>query len=381
MIALFHEIHESLLRMQSQKQYRTLHILSGIDFCSNDYLSLSQDHNIFKKLISEKLPFGGISSRLVKGESVWVRESEDMLAERMNSQTTLLFSSGYLANIAVIQALCMKGDIIFSDQYNHASIIDGIKLSKADKIIFKHSDLEHLESLLKQNQYYQRKWIITETLFSMEATKADLKNLIFLAEKYDAYLLCDEAHATGIFGNKGRGLCDIYRSLTDRIIATIHTAGKALACQGAWVCCSNIVKNLIINSARQFICTTSISPFLAQMVSHSLVYTQDKKLHRATYIRNFAEELREFLQREYRDQFAILGSKETPFIPLVTYSNQRALDISERLKKFNIDVVAIRPPTVPDNQSRIRISLPYLSVKYHSKALMNAFKKVKKYVS
>ena len=243
---------------------RSLQKKSGIDFCSNDYLGLSKSNYLNSKLI-DFIKTGknlwATSSRHIHGTTEVHLQAESFLADFLRREEVLLFNSGYVANLGVIESLC-KDAVIFSDQLNHVSLIEGIKKSKSRNFIYQHNDLNQLEDLLRSaTRYKGNKFIITESVFSMDGTLSDVGGLAFLCEKYAVFLILDEAHATGVFGEEGRGMGAHLPIDEDRLL-TVHTCGKALASFGAFVGCSKIIKKYLVNKCRHLIYSTALPPLV-----------------------------------------------------------------------------------------------------------------------
>ncbi|MYE07273.1 MAG: aminotransferase class I/II-fold pyridoxal phosphate-dependent enzyme, partial [Oligoflexia bacterium] len=247
---------KELTQLAHQNLNRKLKTPKGLDFSSNDYLSLTHHAGIRKSLIQalkKDLPLSAGASRLIRGHTPWHKETEQLFQRYVGRKSALFFSSGYMANLGLIQTLC-KNSVIFSDQMNHASLIDGCRLSRSPCHIYPHKDMNTLEHLLKKERQ-KNKMIITESLFSMDGDFAPLQELSELALKYQALLIVDEAHATGIYGPKGNGLCGPLREKEH--IISIHPCGKAMAANGAFIAGPAILKKYLINKCRAFIYTTA----------------------------------------------------------------------------------------------------------------------------
>src|ERR1700719_3561642 len=254
--ALLAELQAGLRELESRSQRRTLVEIAGVNLCSNDYLGLADNPALKQNVIdavAKASRIGGTGSRLLSGHAAVWTELEEEFAAFAGSEAALYFGSGYAANIGLLTSLANKNDVIFSDALNHASIIDGIRLSGARKIIYSHRDLNALESSLKENQSKPgRKLIVTETVFSMDGDVAPLDAIVVLAEKYGASVIVDESHATATHGPGGRGIASQF--LSDRgVVAAMHTCGKALASAGAFVCGTAVLREHLINHARIFI--------------------------------------------------------------------------------------------------------------------------------
>jgi 8-amino-7-oxononanoate synthase len=343
---------DSLEQLRRAGRFRSLTLNQElIDFSSNDYLDLSRHpkiKNALLKAIQEDIPLGSTGSRLLSGNLEVHADVEEFLARAFNSESALLFSSGYLANMATLSAFGTDQTEYFSDELNHASLIDGMKLSKAKRTIFRHNDSEDLRRLLRLSQS-PRKAIVTESVFSMDGDLAPLTELIELAEEFDAWLIVDEAHATGVFGETGLGRFENVRPAENFI--SIHTCGKALGSQGAFVLSSQKVREYLINFARSFIFSTAISPLLAVQIKTAVALLPSLKFER-----QFLHQLSESIRTGIRD-FLEIGKSESQIIPIILGSNERVLSASRLLRENGLDVRAIRSPTVSPGTERLRISL------------------------
>jgi 8-amino-7-oxononanoate synthase len=284
---------------------------------------------------------------------VW-NELEEEFAAFAGSEAALYFGSGYSANIGLLTSLANKNDVIFSDALNHASIIDGIRLSGARKIIYPHRDLNALESALKENQSKPgRKLIVTETVFSMDGDVAPVEEIVALAEKYGAGVIVDEAHATAVHGPGGRGIAA--QLLADRrIIAAMHTCGKALAGAGAFVCGPAVLHEHLINHARTFIFTTAMPPYMAGQIRAALRLAAKMDTERAE-LRSRAQAFAQSLQGDGWDTL----STTTQIVPAVIGANDDAVTAAEFLQRAGFAVRAIRPPTVRPGTARLRFSVTH----------------------
>ena len=347
------------LRKRQQKHlHRKLDVLSGVDLVSNDYLNLSE-HEEIKKILKEGLDKGvslsGKSSRLLAGTSLLHQQTEKQLQDFTQRPGVLSFSSGYLANIGALPSLA-KDRTIFSDELIHASLIDGISLSKRPYVIYPHQNLQVLEEFLKNNN--TPSLIVTESLFSMKGSFSDLRKLADLALKYQALLYVDEAHATGLFGSKLAGFVSDLDN-KDHIISC-HTFGKALGSTGAFLACSQLIQDYLINTCRSFIYTTAISP-LVLLSYQAILDLLKKEKHRALELRKTAHWMRSELA-----QFCDMEITESPIIPIYLGDSKKALALAETLRKHGFAVQAVRPPTVPEEQTGIRLIIKY----GHSKKML-----------
>jgi 8-amino-7-oxononanoate synthase len=341
--------------LRHESQYRSLEIARGINLCSNDYLGLSTDPRLKAAVIgSIKLStaVGATGSRLLSGNSPEWEHLEKEFAEFAGTQAALYFGSGYAANVGLLSSLLKPGDLVFSDALNHASLIDGMRLSGATKIIYPHRDLAVLETRLHETASSTgAKIIVTESLFSMEGDVAPIAALFALARRHGAEVVIDEAHATGVIGSQGRGItADL--GLSPEALAIVHTCGKALASAGGFVCGSENLKNYLVNRARTFIFSTAVPPYFAGQIRAALELAKNAEPERA-YLRALSDTLRDGLKANGVD----CGSSSSQIIPVIFGTNAMALHVAEMLQQEGFAVKAIRPPTVPAGTSRIRISL------------------------
>lgn len=329
-----------------------------LNLSSNNYLGLASDttlHGEFYKLLNNKniidsFGLGSTSSRLLTGNHSLYQQVEDTL-EKLYNRNALIFNSGYHANIGVIPALVGKSDLILADKLNHASIIDGMRLSGAKFYRFNHMDYDHLEKLLKKHQNsFKKILIITESLFSMDGDIADLKRLVELKEQYKALLYVDEAHAVGVYGEKGRGIAE-EQNVIDRIDILLGTFGKAFASIGAFVICDSIIKEYLINKVRSLIFTTSLPP--VNMLWNQFVITKIPLMsNKRKHLKELSLQLRKHL---ISCNLETIGKSQ--IIPIIIGENKKTVQMSKKLLANNFLLFPIRPPTVPEGTSRIRISL------------------------
>jgi 8-amino-7-oxononanoate synthase len=355
--ALLAELQAGLRELESRSQRRTLVEITGVNLCSNDYLGLA-DNPALKQIVIEAVinatRIGGTGSRLLSGHAAVWNELEQEFAAFAGSEAALYFGSGYAANIGLLTSLAGKNDLILSDALSHASIIDGIRLSGARKIIYPHRDLNALESALKENQStLGRKLIVTETVFSMDGDVAPVNEIVALAEKHGASVIVDEAHATAVHGPGGRGIAAQF--LPDgRVLAAVHTCGKALASAGAFVCGPLVLREYLINHARIFIFSTALPPVMAEQIRAALHLAAGMGTERAELrlrSQDFAKSLR-------HDGWETLGTT-TQIVPAVIGANDAAVAAAEFLQHAGFAVRAIRPPTVPPGTARLRFSVTH----------------------
>lgn len=352
---LTERIRSDLGALRERAQFRTLENPQGINLYSNDYLGLAREPRLKEAALASVAAaetVGSTGSRLLSGNSPEWEVVEGEFAEFAGTEAAIYFGSGYAANLGTIGALAQRGDLIFSDALNHASLIDGIRLSGATKIIYPHGDVNFLEAALREHTAHPgARLIVTESVFSMEGDIAPLARMCELAEKYGAELIVDEAHATGVHGPSGRGIC-ARLGIECKSFATIHTCGKALASAGAFVCGSSVLRDFLINRARTFIFSTAMPPYLAGQIRAAIALARqadDRRVHLAA----ISNALREKLVAAGID----CGASITQIIPVRLGGNESALSVAARLQDAGFAVRAIRPPTVPEGTSRIRLSL------------------------
>lgn len=318
---------------------------------SNNYLGLAGDKRLIEAAVEafETYGVGSSGSRLTTGNTKLHEELEKKLARFKRKEASLLFSSGYLANIGVISSLAKEGDCILSDELNHASIIDGCRLSKADTIVYQHVKMDDLEEKLKNAQNYRRRFIVTDGVFSMDGNIAPLPDIVELAKRYNAYVIVDDAHATGVLGNDGRGTSEFFNMDID---ITIGTLSKAVGTEGGFVVGSKTFIDYLRNSARSFIFQTGMSPGIAQASRMALDIIENEP-ERRKHLHQMERKLRDQL---LNNGFHVLGD-QTPIIPVVIGDADKAVTFTEKLLEAGIYAPAIRPPTVPRGMSRIRVTL------------------------
>lgn len=348
-------MHGEIAKLREAAQFRTLGNPPGINLYSNDYLGLARDSRLKKAAldaIEAAQSVGSTGSRLLSGNSPeWERLEHDF-AEFAGTEAALYFGSGYAANVGLLSSIAGRGDLVFSDALNHASLIDGIRLSGAAKIIYPHADMVFLRNALREHRDDPgAKVIVTESIFSMEGDIAPIEQLVELARDYNADVVVDEAHAIGVYGPQGRGVCAAL-GLERDILAVVHTCGKALASAGAFVCGSHLLRDYLVNHARTFIFSTAMPPYMAGQIRAALELTRDADDARA-HLRAIATELRTQLTAAGID----CGASSTHIIPVRLGENEAALSVASVLQEAGFAVRAIRPPTVPEGTSRIRFSL------------------------
>jgi 8-amino-7-oxononanoate synthase len=270
----------------------------------------------------------------------------------VGSETALYFGSGYAANLGLLGAIAGPEDTFFSDAANHASLIDGMRLSRARKVVFPHLDLDFLDRKLRNSPPTGERFIVVESVFSMDGDRAPLDELARLAERHRAGLVIDEAHATGVFGPGGRGLTPPALRESGPLVATVSTCGKALAAPGAFVAGKRVVRDFLVNSARTFIFSTALPPYAAAHVSASLEAVSGADDARTKLV-GLATRLREGLTRFGAD----IGKGDTQIVPVFVGSSRDAVRVADGLGSKGLRIRPIRPPTVPEGSARLRLSV------------------------
>ena len=340
---------ESYLETASLKRtgnYRELRLREDLlDFSSNDYLGMADDPEIRSQLIWELqhgCGLGSTGSRLISGNTAAHAAAESTLAKLFGFDSALIFSSGFAANTGVLSAFRGPDVCFFSDELNHASLIDGMRLSGSPKKVYLHLDMKNLEEKLATCES-PLKVIVSESVFSMDGDLAPLAELLAIAAKHRALLIIDEAHATGVFGETGLGLLPN----SDHKVISIHTGGKALGAQGAFVLSSHRVREYLVNKSRSFIYSTAVSPLSARHLEIAMLKVSKAKNERRHLIK-LVERVRSGLG---------LALQESQIIPLVLGSNELVLATEERLRLAGFSVKAIRSPTVKVGSERLRVTL------------------------
>lgn len=323
-----------------------------LNFSSNDYLNISTDRDLLNEFIEkyknhEEFILSSTSSRLLTGTSTVYKKLEDNLAKIFNKEACLIFNTGYQCNLGVVSSLVNRDDVIFSDKLNHASIIDGMRLSSTQFFRYKHFDYNNLEELLiKHRNEYKKAIIISESVFSMDGDIADIKKLIELKKKYNCLLMIDEAHAFGIYGKNLAGIADRDNLLNDVDIITA-TLGKSFASMGAFCVSNRTIIDYLINKANSFIFSTAIPP-VNIMWSNFLI---EEKFNT---VRQKAEKLNTLIKEAHN---YIKDNGETQIVPVIIGENNKTVKIAEQLRAKGFYILPVRPPTVPVNTSRLRLSL------------------------
>lgn len=315
-----------------------------VNLSSNNYLGFADNKKITKEFLNEvgdKYSFGSASARLLTGTLPVYKELEDLISQLFRKEKTLLFNSGYHANVGINSCIAGKGDVIFSDKLNHASIIDGMRLSEGKFFRFPHKNMEALEKLLtRERKNFNNAIIVSESIFSMDGDIADIEKLVELKEKFNCILVLDEAHAFGVFGQNGLGVTEKL-GITDKVDLIVGTFGKAIGSMGAFATGSQTLVDYLTNKARSFIFSTALPPiniaFSKWIIENKLPQTLEK-----------------------RQRMLSIGQKagsESHIIPVIIGGNKETVDTCEILFHNGFFTLPIRPPTVPEGTSRLRLSL------------------------
>lgn len=346
-------------------QYVTHNGKKLLNLSSNDYLGIATDANLLRQFYAEQTEenlinsygIGSSSSRLMTATTTETTELETLIAERYNKDAILL-NSGYHANIGILPALTDRKKLILADKLCHASIIDGLKLSNARFIRYRHLDYDHCQNIIeKEHSQYDEIFIISESIFSMDGDIADLQKLVKIKNDYNAMLYIDEAHAVGVRGDTGLGICE-EQNVINEIDIIIGTFGKALASIGAYAAVSPTIKQYLINSMRSFIFTTALPPVVVNWNLHIFELIKNMQKERL-HLQNLSDNLRAAINPvhpAYPCKYSCLG-KGSQIIPIIVGSNENAISLGNKMIENGYLAQPIRPPTVPKGSARIRISL------------------------
>ncbi|WP_298140904.1 pyridoxal phosphate-dependent aminotransferase family protein [Flavobacterium sp.] len=370
-------LSQKLQQREQNNALRKLPVSNNlIDFASNDYLGFANSEEIFNQthqyLLENDIKINGATgSRLISGNHNLYQITEDYIADFHQSETALIFNSGYDANVGFFSSVPQRNDIILYDELCHASIRDGIQMSNAKSYKFQHNDFEDLEKLILKQKSIQKNncqtvpklrefevlsieiYIVTESVFSMDGDSPNVEELINLCEKYNCYLVIDEAHALGVFGDSGEGLIQ-YQGLQNKVFARIMTFGKGLGCHGAAILGSNELKNYLVNFARSFIYTTGLSPHSVAAILIAYQYLKSEKEAIQKLKNNIQFFNQEKLQMGLKPMFVYSKSAiQCAIIP----GNEKVKSIASQLQENGFDVKAILSPTVPEGQERLRFCL------------------------
>ncbi len=357
-----------LERLKRKDSYRWLRAMEGppearmrvdgrevIVLCSSNYLGLATHPRLKAAAIeaTERLGVCSAASRLIAGNNELYRTLEERLAVFKRREAALVFSTGYMANLGVISAVVGDGDVVYTDALSHASIVDGCRLSRATVKIFPHNDVDALEDLLKSDTGFRRRLIAVDGVYSMDGDLTPLPDLVKLSKDYDALLMLDDAHGTGILGERGGGTAEHFGlDDPDAVDIEIGTLGKALGSFGAYVVGSRSLREYLINRSRSFIFTCALAPSALAAALATLDVLDEEPAHRQRLWENL---------RHFREGLHRLGLSTEPsathILPVMTYDRQRTMALCERLLELGVFCQGIRPPTVPPGTSRLRFTV------------------------
>jgi 8-amino-7-oxononanoate synthase len=359
-------LEEELLLLQQKNLYRKCRVLkesSGtratfegrevLLFCGNDYLGLSQEPRVIAaaKQAAERYGIGSGAARLISGTSDLHVQLEEKIAQLKNKESALLFTAGYLANLGVVTALAREKDLLVMDKLCHASLIDGARLSGAQVRVFPHKNYVRCEEILESAKGFGKKILVSDTVFSMDGDLADFKELVRLKEKYDALLILDDAHGTGVFGSKGSGLPED-PALAKKVDVTVGTLSKAFGCIGGFATGSKKTMEYLINFSRPFIFATAMPPMICAAANEALEILSSDASRRERLWKNA-----KMLHVGLAECGFKMGSLESPILPIIIGDEAEALRLSEALLQQGILIPAIRTPSVPKGQARLRVTV------------------------
>jgi glycine C-acetyltransferase/8-amino-7-oxononanoate synthase len=379
-------ISDELKKIKESGLYRELNIVEGaqgahleikgktyLSFCSNNYLGLANNPLVIKavKDAVEKYGWGTGASRLVSGNMRMHEALEDEISRFKEKEASIVFPTGYMANIGTISSLVSKGDLVICDKLNHASIIDGCRLSGADFRIYPHCDMEKLKNILMKSTKCFRKLIVTDTVFSMDGDLAPLPDIVRIAHKYKTMVMVDEAHGTGVFGKKGRGVVEHF-NLSKKISIVMGTLSKAVGSLGGYVSGDADLINFLRNKARPFMYTTALPPAVcAASIAGIKLIRKDPSLRTSLW-----NNVR-YLKKELGLLNLNVIPSESPIIPILIGDAKKAVAVSKFLYKKGILIPAIRPPTVPASSSRLRMTVMSTHTKKDLEKLLEVLSDIK----
>lgn len=344
---------QNRLRVGEQGVHIHLGDKAILSFCSNDYLGLAAHPDIkqaFKDAV-DKEGVGSGAAHLLTGHSYYHQALEEKLADFTGQERVLLFSTGYMANLGVIDGLLNRGDVVIQDKWNHASLLDGGRLTDADQLRYPHADMSLLHKRLHNAATAKHRLIVSDGVFSMDGDIAPLPEIMALSEQHHAAVLIDDAHGFGVIGEGGRGTVSHFQITPDKAPIVVGTLGKAIGTGGAFVAADELVIETLIQQARSYVYTTAQPPAIAAATLVSLDLVEKEQWRR--------EKLQQLIQqfRQGAEQLGLeLMSSETPIQPVIIGEDKKALEIGAKLEEQGILVGVIRPPTVPKNTARLRIT-------------------------
>ncbi|MCA6116742.1 8-amino-7-oxononanoate synthase [Bradyrhizobium sp. WSM 1738] len=345
----------ALHALKEDDRLRCLKPRAGVDFSSNDYLALASAPRMKMAVVAALeagTPVGAGGSRLLRGNCEEHESLEADAAQFFGAKTALFFSGGYFANFAVLTTLPQRGDLLVLDSLVHASIHEGARAGRAQFRISDHNDAQSVEDKIRDWRVKGgtgRVWIVAESLYSMDGDFAPLKDLVAIADRHDAFLIVDEAHATGVYGRQGRGLTAPYEGSENLLV--VHTCGKALGAAGALVTCTRVLRDFLVNRCRPFIFATAPPPLMAVAVREALSILQEEPERQQRLAKLVA-----FTHREIRLR-GLRSPSDSQIVPYITGDNAHTMRLASALQARGFDIRGIRPPTVPAGTARLRISL------------------------
>ncbi len=360
------KISNELKKIKESGLYRELNILEGaqgphvkikgrtyISFCSNNYLGLANHPEVVKAVEDAvgKYGWGAGASRLVSGNTELHQALEDEISKFKKKEAAIVFPTGYMANIGTICSLVSSGDLVICDRLNHASIIDGCRLSGATFRVYPHRDIGKLENILKKSTGYPRKLIVTDTVFSMDGDLAPLPDIVRIAHEYNAMVMADEAHGTGVFGENGRGVVEHF-NLDKKVNIIMGTLSKAVGSLGGFVTGNSDLISYLRNKARTFMYTTALPPAACAASIAGI-----KLIQRSHSLRESLWHNVHYVKERLKSLNLNVTSLDSPIIPIIIGNAKKAVDVSGFLFESGILIPAIRPPTVPDESSRLRVTI------------------------
>ena len=363
-----------------QNKNITLNDKNFLLFSSNNYLGFCTDSELKISSIEtiNKFGVGSGGSRLTTGTTTLHRECENLISKFKNKEDSILYSSGYLCNVGSISSLFYEDFVIFSDELNHSSIISGIKLTKSKCVIYKHSDINDLTKKIKENSSIEKKVIITDGVFSMDGDICKLNDLMEICYKFNCYLYIDDAHSTGVLGKTGAGTCEHF-NISDEKIILMGTGSKALGCVGGFISSNSLVIDYLKNTSKTFIFSTSQTPENAKTLSNAIIKCTEYESQR-----DYLKKLSIYLRNSIKNIGYSVIDGITPIIPLILKDEKLCLIFQKELMNKNIFLTPIRPPSVPKNTSRLRITLccnhTYEDINYLIDCLKSLYLKYEKQI-
>ncbi|MEH2511049.1 8-amino-7-oxononanoate synthase [Nitrobacteraceae bacterium AZCC 1564] len=351
-----HDDFETDLRGLAERgRLRALRARAGIDFTSNDFLGLAESNELRQAAadaIARGVPIGSGGSRLLRGNHSEHEALESEAAAHFGAETALYFGGGYVANFAIFSTLPQRGDLVVHDELVHASVHEGVRRGRADHVSVPHNDVAAVEDAIRRWRAAGgkgRPWIAVESLYSMDGDSPNLNELLAVADRHEAMVVIDEAHATGVLGSEGRGLAAAFEGREN--VLTLHTCGKALGTVGGFIVGPKVIRDFLVNRARPFIFATAPSPLIAAVTRASLQLSRTDSARRERLA-----SLVDFAGRELRRR-CDLAPSGSHILPVVIGADQAAVALAASLQRRGFDIRAIRPPTVPEGTARLRIAL------------------------